>query len=109
MTIAGRELVFQQGFLDALLELEKWAGQQDTRKGRTVVKRVVDFACDIIAPLLLSFPLYVFPAAPACALRRAIIDRWYAVIYEVCETELRLVYVYSTYQNLEWLAVPESE
>ena len=46
MIIGGRELILHQRFVQALLELEKWAGRHDARKGRALVKRIVDFARD---------------------------------------------------------------
>ena len=109
MIVGGRELVLQQGFLQALLELERWAGQQNPRRGRALVKRIVDFAYDVIAPFPLSFPAYIFPTAPARALRRAVLDRQYAVIYEVYDAEIVFVYAYSTYQNLASLELPQAD
>ena len=109
MIVGGRELVLQQGFLQALLELERWTGQQSPRRGRALVKRIVDFAYDVIAPFPFSFPAYAFPTAPARPLRRAVLDRQYAVIYEVHDTELVFVYAYSTYQNLTSLELPQAE
>ena len=109
MIVAGRELILQQGFLQALLNLEKWAGQHNARKGRELVKRVVDFACDTVAPFPFSFPGFSFPTAPDRALRRAVMGRQYALIYEVQETKLVFIYVYSTYQNLNSLELPEAE
>ena len=109
MIIGGRQLILQQGFLQALLELEQWAGQQNLRRGRALVKRIVDFAYDVIAPFPFSFPAYTFPTAPARALRRAVLDRQYAVIYEVYDAELVFVYAYSTYQNLASLELPPAE
>ena len=106
MTVAGRELVFQQGFLDALHELEQRAGQQNPKAGRALVRRVVDFVSDIIGPFPLSFPGYPLPQAPTRPLRRAVLDRRYAIIYEVHETQLLLVLVYSTYQNPDLLVLP---
>ena len=99
MIVAGRELIFQQRFLDSLLALEQWAGQQNPRAGRALVKRIVDFASDVIAPFPLAFPQYWLPTAPTRSLRRAVFDRRYSIIYEVYETELLLVYVYSTRQS----------
>ena len=109
MMIGGRELILHQGFIQALLELEKWAGRHDASKGRALVKRIVDFACDTIAPLPLSFPAYPFSTAPTRALRRAVLNRQYAVVYEVHETELLFVYVYSTLQNADALTLPEPD
>lgn len=103
MIVAGRKLVFQQGFLDALHILEQWANQSNPRGGRVLVKRVVDFVSDIVAPFPLSFPAFSLSVAPPRPLRRAVLDRRYAVIYEVRETELLLVHVYSTYQNPDLL------
>ena len=108
MIVAGRELVFQQGFLDALHGLESWTNQSNTRSGRALVKRVVDFVSDIVAPFPFSFPAFRLPTAPTRALRRAVLDRRYAVIYEVHETELLLVLVYSTHQNADLLELPAS-
>ena len=99
MIVAGRELIFQQGFLDALLRLEQWAGQQDPRKGRVLVKRIVDFASDVIAPFPLAFPRYQSLTGSTRPLHRAVLDRRYLIIYEVQETQLLLVYVYSTSQS----------
>ena len=109
MIVGGRELILRQGFVQALLELESWAGQQNPRRGRALVKRIVDFAYDVIAPFPFSFPAYTFPTAPARMLRRAVLDRQYAVVYEVHDTELVFVYAYSTYQNLELLELPQAE
>ena len=106
MIVAGRELIFQQGFLDALHELEQRVGQQNPRAGRALVRRVVDFASDVIGPFPLSFPGYQLPQAPHRALRRAVLDRRYAIIYEVQATRLLLVLVYSTYQNPDLLELP---
>lgn len=108
MMVGGRELIMQQGFLQSLLELEQWAGQQRPRSGRALVQRLIDFACDVIAPFPLAFPAYSFPTAPARALRRAILDRRYAIVYEVHDAELVFVYAYSTYQNPEILELPTS-
>ena len=108
MIVAGRELVFQQGFLDALHGLESWTNQSNTRSGRALVKRVADFVSDIVAPFPFSFPAFRLPTAPARTLRRAVLDRRYAVICEVHETELLLVLVYSTHQNADLLELPAS-
>ena len=108
MLVAGRELVFQQGFLDALHGLEQRANQQNPRAGRALVRRVVDFVSDIIGPFPFSFPSYLLPQIPDRPLRRAILDRRYAIIYEVHETQLLLVLVYSTYQNPDLLELPIS-
>lgn len=76
----------QQGFLQSLLEMEQWAGQQRSRSGRALVQRIVDFACDVVAPFPFAFPAYFFPTAPARTLRRAVLDRRYAVVYAKCVT-----------------------
>ncbi|AMJ64137.1 hypothetical protein [Hymenobacter sp. PAMC 26628] len=99
----------QQGFIQALLELEQWSGPQNVRKGRALVKRLVDFAYDIIAPFPLAFPAYALPTAPDRPLRRAVLDRRYAVPYEVRNTELVFVYAYSPYQQPESLELPGPE
>lgn len=74
-----------------------------------MVKRITDFACDTIVPFPHSFPTYAFPTAPHRALRRAVLDRRYAVVYEVRDAELVFVYVYSTFRRLETLALPTAE
>jgi len=107
--VNGRELILRQGFLQALLELERWVGQQSASKGRALVKRIMDFACDIVAPFPLAFPVYYLPAAPARKLRRAVLDRQYALIYEVHEEEIVFVYVYSTYRNPASIALSDLE
>lgn len=108
MIVGGRELVIQQGFIQALLELEQWAGQKDARRGRALVKRLVDFASDTVAPLPFAFPAYQLPTAPNRALRRAILDRQYAVVYEVSDTEVIFVYAYSTYRNPAFIELPDT-
>lgn len=109
MIVAGRELIMQQCCIQALLELEQWSGPQNPRKGRALVKRLIDFACDIIAPFPLAFPAYSLPTAPDRPLRRAVLDRRYAVLYEARDTELIFVYAYSTYQQLNSLELPGPE
>ena len=106
MIVGGRQLILQQGFLQALLALEQWAGQHNPRRGRALVQRLVDFSYDVIAPFPFSFPAYTFPTAPARVLRRAVLDRQYAIVYEVHDTELVFVYAYSTHQNLASLELP---
>ncbi|SET91177.1 hypothetical protein [Hymenobacter actinosclerus] len=107
MTVGGRELVLLQGFLDSLLELEQWAGQRGAREGRELVKRLTDFAFDTIAPFPLAFPVYPFRLAPDRVLRRAVLSRQYAVVYEVHATELVFVYAYSTLRNPDQLSLPQ--
>lgn len=53
--------------------------------------------------------LYTLPTAPARPLRRAVLARQYAVLYEVQEAELVFVYAYSTYRNLNFLELSEPE
>lgn len=108
MIVSGRELVLQQGFIQALLELEQWAGQKDARRGRALVKRLVDFASDTVAPFPFAFPAYQLPAAPSRALRRAIMARQYAVVYEVSDSEIVFVYAYSTYRNPDFIELPDT-
>ncbi|MFD2785754.1 hypothetical protein [Hymenobacter rubripertinctus] len=108
MIVGGRELILYQGFIDSVLELEQWAGREQARKGRMLVKRLMDFAFDTIALLPFSFPVYAFPQAPARTLRRAVFDRQYAVIYEVQASEILFVYAYSTFRNPEALRLPQS-
>ena len=108
MRVGGRELVLYQGFIDSVLELERWAGREEARKGRMLVRRLMDFAFDTIAPLPLSFPVYSFPLAPTRSLRRAVLDRQYAIVYEVRETEVVFVYAYSTLRNPNTLNLPQS-
>ncbi|WP_375418796.1 hypothetical protein [uncultured Hymenobacter sp.] len=68
MMVSGRELILRQGFLQALLDLEQWTGQHSPRRGRALVRRIMDFACDTIAPFPHAFPAYFLPSAPAhCA------------------------------------------
>ncbi len=68
----------------------------------------MDFAFNTIAPLPLSFPVYPFPLAPTRSLRRAVLRRQYAIVYEVREAELVFVYAYSTLRDPNSLNLPQS-
>ena len=69
----------------------------------------MDFACDVIAPFPLAYPNYSLPTAPERALRRAVLDRRYAILYEVQDLALIFVYAYSTYKNPDALELPAPE
>ena len=91
---------FRQKFLNELLAVEQYVGQNDARRGRIFTQAVFDFACDIVGAMPEAFPAYTHPLLPQVPLRRALFQREYALLYRVLNQRVIFVFFYHTRRDI---------
>ncbi len=97
--MSERRVVIPDQFLDRMAAIEQYLGQQDPARGREFSAELLDFLYDTIGVFPLAFPAYQLPRYPDLLLRRAVFQRYYIVLYEVSEEEVKFVALFASSQD----------
>jgi len=79
--------------------IERYLGRQDPARGREFSAELLDFLYDTVAIFPLAFPAYQLPRYPDLPLRRAVFQRYYIVLYEVTDEEIKFVALFASSQD----------
>ena len=88
-----RELIFTNTFLNDLIEIEKYIGRDNPKKGRLFTSKLYDYILGMIQ---------IFPFAnPQIAMysefmRKGIFQKHYIVVYEITENTIDILRIYHT-------------
>ena len=99
MSVGPLSVVVTPVFMDRLFALEQYLGRENPVRGRRFVSELFDFVYNAVGPFPLAFPAYALANYPALALRRAVFQQRYNLVYEVTASEVKFLTVFGTAQN----------
>ncbi len=100
MIVAGREVVWNEMFLENVAGIQQYISQYNPVRGRTFATEILDFTLEIIAPNPLIFIHFDHPAYTHILLRRAVFSRNYIILYEVFDDRIVFLLVYHASRDL---------
>ena len=100
MSDIKRELVFTNLFLDDLIEIEKYVGRDNPKKGRKFTSKVYDYILGMIQTFPFANPQNTFDYE-ADNIRKGVFDKHHVILYEITETTIDILRIYHTSRNTD--------
>lgn len=99
MIIKEKEVIYQNVFLDRLIEIQEYVGRFDAKKGRLFVNQIFNFTLDIIAEQPFGFVKYSSLKHPDSDIRKAVFKKDYLIFYKIEELTIDFIEIIHTSRN----------